>query len=98
MFPSTTAALRCRPWSLARFIGEPLNAAENSSCVIASSSRASVRASRPAIAARGWNGESVASGVANRSFHGHTSWEICRLTHFEIALETGARAVRKETP
>jgi hypothetical protein len=39
--PNTTAALRFDPRSFARFIGEPLDAAENSSCVIASNSRAS---------------------------------------------------------
>ena len=31
MLPSTTAALRLSPRNFARFIGEPLNAAENSS-------------------------------------------------------------------
>jgi len=37
VFPSTTAAFRLNPRSFARFIGEHLNAAENSSCVIARS-------------------------------------------------------------
>lgn len=49
MLPRTTAALRLRPQSLARFIGDLLNAAANSSCLIARISRASVRASLPAI-------------------------------------------------
>jgi hypothetical protein len=41
--PSTTVALRFRPRSVARFIGEPLNAALNSGGDVASNSRASVR-------------------------------------------------------
>ena len=87
--PRTTAALRFKPLSFARFIGEFLNASENSSCDIASSSRASVRASFPASASRGANGELSGSDVENRTFHGHTLWEIWRYTHFEIPLATG---------
>ena len=43
--PSTTAALRFIADSFARLIGEPRKAAENSGCDIASTSRASLRAS-----------------------------------------------------
>ena len=39
--PTTTAAFRFNARGFARFIGEFLNAAEDSSCVIASTSRAS---------------------------------------------------------
>ena len=54
-FPSTTAALRFRPRSFARFMGEPLNATENSSGAIASRARASWRVSLPASTSRGAN-------------------------------------------
>ena len=74
--PSTTAALRWSPRSFARFIGEPLNFSLNSSCVIATSSRASVRASFPAIAPRAANGLPSGSARENFSFHGHTSWQM----------------------
>lgn len=91
-FPSTTAALRFSPRSFARFIGDLLKARENSSCAIPSRSRASVRVSLPPNAARGANAGSFSS-VANRTFHGHTSWEICRHTCFEIPLTTGRRTL-----
>ncbi|HYD52107.1 MAG TPA: recombinase family protein [Gemmatimonadaceae bacterium] len=71
--PSTTAALRRRPRNFARFMGEPLNAAENSDCDIASSSSASVRASLPATAVLGRYGEPSASSRANLRLNGHTS-------------------------
>jgi hypothetical protein len=74
MLPSTTAALRRKPRSLALFIGEPLNAAENSGCGMASSSSASVLASLPASAGRGANGEPSASSRANLRENGQTSW------------------------
>jgi hypothetical protein len=92
--PSTTAAFRCSPRSFARFIGLPLNAALNSACVIASRSRASVRASLPARNSRGANSSTVFS-LAYRTFHGHTSWEMCRHNHFEIPLGTGSRPLAK---
>ena len=74
-FPSTTAALRLSPLSLARFIGEPLNAAENSGCDMASSSRASVDASLPAMTGRAANDGSESSR-ANLWVYGHTSWQM----------------------
>jgi hypothetical protein len=95
--PSTTAALRLSPRSFARFIGEFLNAAENCSCVIASRSRASVRASLPASASRASNGESCGSSLENLTFHGHTSWDVWRYTHTAIPLATGARTLSKST-
>ena len=66
-----TAAFRFSPHSFARFIGEPLNAALNSGCVMPNSSRASVRASFVPNSSRGAYGES--SARANRTIHGHTS-------------------------
>ena len=70
--PSTTAELRRSPRSLARFIGEPLNAAENSGCDMASSSSASERESFPASADRAANDGSESSR-ANLWLYGHTS-------------------------
>jgi hypothetical protein len=67
----TTAALRFSPRSFARFIGEPLNAAPSSVCVMPNSSR------------------------ANRTFHGHTSWDVWRYTRFEIRLETGGNTLAR---
>ena len=93
--PSTTAELRRRPRSLARFIGEPLNAAEDSGCDMASSSSASERESLPARAGRAANDGSESSR-ANLWLYGHTSWEMCRYTRFEIPLDTGARTLAKE--
>jgi hypothetical protein len=72
MFPNTTAAFRLSPRSFARFIGEFLNAARNCPSSIARISRASVRASFPAIASRGANAGSRAS-VENLWFQGQTS-------------------------
>lgn len=91
---STTAAVRFSPRSFARFIGEPLKAAENSSCVMPSSSRASVRASIPASPSRAARGDSPGSAFAKRWFPGHTSWDVDPLTHFEIPLTTGMRTAR----
>lgn len=59
--PCTTDALRFSPRSFARLIGEPLNAALNSSCDIGSSSRASVRASLPPSTSRVANAGSFSS-------------------------------------
>jgi len=92
MVPRTTDALRFNPLSFARFIGDPLNAVRKSSSLIARISRDNVRASFPAIAARGANAGSL-SARENRTFHGHTLWEVWRLDHFEIQLETGARTL-----
>ncbi len=92
--PSTTAALRRRPASFARFFGEPLNAARNASSLMASVSRASVAASLPAIAARGWKLGSFTSR-ANFTFQGHTSWEMCRYNRIEIPLAAGGRTLAK---
>ena len=64
-FPSTTDAFRCSPRSFARLIGEPLNAALNSTGDIASNSRASVRESFPATNARAANGDPSANGNEN---------------------------------
>lgn len=97
MLSSAIAALRLSPRRFARFIGDPLNVALNCSSVMTSSSSASARASFPAIAALGAKGESVGSDRANFTFHGHTSWEACRYTHFEIPLVTGARTLRRTT-
>jgi hypothetical protein len=53
-----------------------------------------VRESSPAITSRGANGDASGSDRANRTFHGHTSWEEWRYNHFSIPLSTGARTVR----
>ena len=45
----------------------------------------------PAITSRGANGEPSGSSLVNLTFHGHTDWEDCRYTHFEIRLSTGKR-------
>jgi hypothetical protein len=72
ILPSTTAELRFNPLSLARFMGEPLNAAENSDCDMASNSTASDRASLPDSAERGANAGSESSR-ANLWLYGQTS-------------------------
>jgi hypothetical protein len=92
-FPSATAELRFNPRSLARFMGEPLNAAENSDCDMASSSRASDLASLPDSAGRAANAGSDSS-FANLRLYRQTSWEMCRYTHFAIELKTGAKTLR----
>lgn len=73
--PSTTAAFRLSPRSLARFIGDPRNAAENSSCDMPNRSSASVRASLPAMNCLGANGDPSGSAVENLWVYGHTSWQ-----------------------
>lgn len=70
--PSTTDELRFNPRSLARFMGEPLNAAENSDCDIANSSSASDLASLPATADLAANAGSDSS-LANLRLNGQTS-------------------------
>jgi hypothetical protein len=38
----------------------------------------------------------IASSVAsleNFTFHGHTLWDVCRYTHFEIPLSSGRRTL-----
>ena len=94
MLPSTTVALRFKPRSFARFIGDRRNAAAKSSCDIARISCATVLASFPAIASRDANACSFSSW-ANLMLYGQTSWENCRYTHFEISLATGRRTLRK---
>ena len=93
-FPSTTDAFRCNPRSFARVIGEPLNAALNSACDIASSSRESVTASFPATNSRAENGDPAASSCENFTFHGHTSWEMCRYNRFMVELDIGRRTLK----
>jgi hypothetical protein len=86
--PSTTAAFRLSPRSLARFIGEPLKAAENSYGVMPNKSRASVRSSFPTSAPRAANGGSRSS-CEKRMFQGQQDWDVWRYNRFEIRLETG---------
>ena len=74
--PSTTAELRFRPLNLARFTGDPLNAAENSDCDMASSSSASERASLPASEGLGAYGDPSASSDANLRLYGQTAWQM----------------------
>ena len=88
------AELRFNPRNFARFIGERLNEAENSDCDIAKSSSASALASLPDSAGRDANDGSESSR-ANLWLYGHTLWEMCRYTHFEIELTTGARTLKK---
>jgi hypothetical protein len=91
--PSTTDALRRSPRSFVRFIGEFLNAAENSACDMDSSESERARASMPASAARGANAGSDSS-CANFRLYGHTSWDVSRCTRFKIPLATGRRTLR----
>jgi hypothetical protein len=35
--------------------------------------------------------------LENLAFHGHTSWDVWRYTHFEIPLGTGSRTLREKT-
>lgn len=93
---STDTALRFSPASFARFIGDLLNAARNASSSIAKISVESVRASFPVITSRASNAGSVAS-LENFTFQGHTSWDVCRYTHFEIALATGRQTLSRPT-
>jgi hypothetical protein len=82
------------PRSFARLIGEPLNEPLNSGWVTPRISLASVRASLPASTSRaeyGEYGECSDDSRANRTFHGHTSWEISQQTRFAISLRTGKR-------
>ena len=72
--PSTTAALRLSPRSLARFIGDPRNAAVNSSGDMPNSSRARSRAPLPAMAGLGANGDPSDNARENLWVYGHTSW------------------------
>ena len=91
--PSTTAALRFSPLNLARFIGDFRNTARKPSSSCARRSRASVRASFPAMNSRGANGESSANACENFTFHGHTSWEMCRYNRVMVELETVRRTL-----
>jgi hypothetical protein len=70
--PSTTAELRFNPRSLARFIGDSLNASENSNGDMAKNSRARIRASLPATAGRAAKAGSD-SGSENLRENGHSS-------------------------
>ena len=73
VLPSTTAALRFNPRSFARFIGEPLNAAEYSSRDIDSNHRAVARESCPSSDFREENASSVRD-FENLPLYGQTSW------------------------
>ena len=86
--PSATAALRFSPTRFARFIGEPLNADENSACDMDSRCVARDRASCPSRAGLAANAASESS-CENLRLYGHTSWEMCRYNRFEISLTTG---------
>ena len=56
---------------------------------------ASVAASFPAMNSLALNGESSANACENFTFHGHTSWEMCRYNRFEILLMTGSRTLHR---
>ena len=58
------------------------------------SSRASARASLPASTSRAAYGDSSGSSRANRTFHGHTSWDVWRYDRFEMRLATGRNTLR----
>ena len=73
-FPSATAALRLRPRTFARFIGEPVTAWLYSSWRMPNNSRARVRLSR-----RTRHASRTATARA-ATFDGHTSWEMYRQT------------------
>ena len=59
---------------------------------------ASVAASFPATNARAANGDDSGSADENFTFHGHTSWEMCRYNRFEVALGTGLRSLNPASP
>jgi hypothetical protein len=44
-------------------------------------------------ASRGAYGDSSGSSLANRTFHGHTSWQIWPYSRFRIPLATGGRTL-----
>ena len=92
---NTTRAFRCKPASFARFTDDLRDAALNSSCVIARTSVASVRASFSAITARAVNARSVASRETF-TFHGHTDWEECRCNH--AAIHSSRRIADSTSP
>jgi predicted nucleic acid-binding protein len=70
--PSTTPALRLSPTRLARFIGEPLNEAENSACDMDRSCAARDRASCPSRTGLAANAANESSRE-NLRLYGHTS-------------------------
>jgi hypothetical protein len=41
------------------------------------------------------NDDPSGSSLANLTFHGQTSWEVCRYTHFEVPLATGRGALKR---
>lgn len=73
--PNDTDALRLSPRSLARFMGEPLNAAEYSGGDMDKMLSASERASLPATASRGAKARSD-KGRENLRLYGQTSWQM----------------------
>lgn len=80
---STARAFRLSPASVARLIAVPRTASRYAASSTARMYAASVRASLPASTARGANVGSR-TGFANETFHGHTSWEVCRLRGIAI--------------
>ncbi len=94
--PEHHRALHLSPRNFARFIGESLKATRNSSDVITRSACAKARASLPASSARDANSGRW-FGRANFTFHGHTSWEVWRHTHFEIPLASGVGTLAKRS-
>ena len=94
-FLSATSALRFRPRSFARFMGEPLNETESSSGVIASRARTGWRASFPASTSRGANAGSFNS-CASFTLYGQHGWEMYRQYRFEIPLGTGSLTLRNK--
>jgi hypothetical protein len=47
---------------------------------------------------RAANGDPSVNACENFTFHGHTSWEMCRYNRFVIELDTGRRSVAFCTP
>jgi hypothetical protein len=91
--PEYDGRVAFQPAQLRTFIGDPLNAAPNSSCDMPNSSRASCRASLPASVARGAKGEPAGNRLAYLMFHGQVVWDVRRHTRSAIPLGTAARAL-----
>ena len=87
--PSATATLRKKPRRFVRLIGERRENSTQSAVdiPIQSINDGVANSGRPASAGS-------RSSAANDTFHGHTSWDVCRHTHFQIPLKSGRLTTR----
>jgi len=91
--PSTTDALRLSPVNLARFMGDPENAAEKSACDISSNATAKARASLSTSASRGESADSRSQRPTANSSHRFQDAEHGMAVH---VFERQVHAVRAE--